>query len=76
MLQNGYLSDMQNAILVSVGNDDVERATQLQAKLTKAIEQILNNKHFESVVFGQAVRRIKISRNFQANIIYLKEKQS
>lgn len=56
MLQNGYLSDMQNAILVSVENDDVERATQLQAKLTKAIEQILNNKHFESVVFGQAVR--------------------
>ena len=56
MLQNGYLSDVQNAILVSVENDDVERATQLQAKLTKAIEQILNNKHFESVVFGQAVR--------------------
>lgn len=55
MLQNGYLSDIQNAILVSVENDDLAKGAQLQEKLTKAIEQILNSNQFESVVFGQTV---------------------
>lgn len=55
MLQNGYLSDMQNAILVSVENDDAVKGSNLQVKLTKVIEQMLKNSQFESVVFGQTV---------------------
>lgn len=55
MLQNGYLTDMQNAILVSVENDDIEKGAKLQSKLTKVIEQMLQNSQFESVVFSQTV---------------------
>ncbi|MCD8332507.1 MAG: hypothetical protein LUB63_08320 [Oscillospiraceae bacterium] len=37
MLQKGYLSDLQNAILVSVENDDQDKAAQLEALVSQAI---------------------------------------
>ncbi len=55
MLQNGYLSDIQNAILVSVENDDEAEGASLQARLTKEIEQILSSNHLDSLVFSQTV---------------------
>ena len=55
MLQKGYLSDIQNAILVSVENDDINKGVELQGKLTKEIEQMFQSTQFESVVFGQTV---------------------
>lgn len=55
MLQNGYLTEMRNAILVSVENDDAEKGAKLQTKLTNVIEQMLQSSQFESVVFSQTV---------------------
>ena len=37
MLQKGYLGDLQNAILVSVENDDATRGEALQKKVAEAI---------------------------------------
>lgn len=55
MLQNGYLTDMHNAILVSVENDDVDKGAKLQLKLVDVIEQMLKNSQFEPAVFSQTV---------------------
>lgn len=55
MLRNGYLTDMNNAILVSVENDDIKKGSQLQVKLTETIEQMLADSQLEPVVFAQTV---------------------
>lgn len=55
MLQNGYLTDLQNAILVSIEDEDATRGNNLQTKLSTMIEQILNNGQFESAVLSQRV---------------------
>lgn len=55
MLQNGYLTDLHNAILVSVEDDDAAKGAELQSKLTNIIDKMLKNSQFESVVVAQTV---------------------
>lgn len=55
MLQKGYLSDIQNAILVSVENDDSNKREELQNKLSNMIQEILQGNAFESAVLSQSV---------------------
>lgn len=43
MLQNGYLDDLQNAILVSVENADAARSAAIQRQVTQAIGGILQD---------------------------------
>ena len=40
MLQNGYLNDIQNSILVSVENNDTQKSAQLQARVSAAIDSM------------------------------------
>ena len=55
MLQNGYLSDLQNAILVSVENQDAARSAQLQQHLTDTINSIFQGGSLEGAVLSQTV---------------------
>jgi len=55
MLRNGYLSELHNAILVSVENNNAKKGAELQSKLMNEIERMLKNNQFEPVVFAQTV---------------------
>ena len=55
MLQNGYLSDLQNAILVSVENADAARSAQLQQHLTDTINSVFQGGQLEGAVLTQTV---------------------
>lgn len=55
MLQNGYLSDLQNSILVSIENDDQAKSAQLQAQITAAIDQIFQSREMSGAVLSQTV---------------------
>ncbi len=55
MLQKGYLSDLQNAILVSVENDDAERSAALQKRVSELIGNALQNGNLEGTVLSQTL---------------------
>lgn len=55
MLQNGYLSELANSILVSVENDDAQRGAQLQEQLTQEINNLLQTNSFSGAVLSQTV---------------------
>lgn len=55
MLQKGYLSDLQNAILVSVENQDAARSAQLQQQLSETINAIFQGGSLEGAVLSQTV---------------------
>ena len=55
MLQNGYLSDLQNAILVSVENQDAAKSAQLQQHLTNTINSVFQVGSLEGAVLSQTV---------------------
>ena len=55
MLQNGYLSDLQNAILVSVENQDAAKSAQLQQHLTDTINSVFQGGSLEGAVLSQTV---------------------
>lgn len=55
MLQKGYLSDLQNAILVSVENDDAERSAALQKRVSELIGSALQNGNLEGTVLSQTL---------------------
>lgn len=54
MVKNGYISDIQNSILVSVKNDDKAKAKKLESKLSTEIEKILSVKNIDSSVLSQS----------------------
>lgn len=55
MVQNGYLDELQNSILVSVENHDAAKAEQLQQKVTAAISTPLAENGLEPAVLSQNV---------------------
>ena len=55
MLRNGFLSEIANSILVSVNNENPERALALQQQLTEEINKILDNETFRGSVISQTV---------------------
>lgn len=55
MLQKGYLSDLQNAILVSVENDDAEKSAALQKRVCDLIGSALRNGNLDGTVLGQTL---------------------
>ncbi len=55
MLQNGYLDELQNSILVSVENDDANRSEQLRAKVASAINSCMSGDQLEGAVLSQTV---------------------
>ncbi len=55
MLQNGYLSEIANSILVSVDTDDAAKGTALRDRLTEEINALLNTEAFTGSVLGQTL---------------------
>ena len=53
MLQKGYLGDLQNAILVSVENEDAARGEALQQKVSDAITSAARNDSLDAAVLSQ-----------------------
>ena len=56
MLKNGYLSDIQNAILVSVENNNQVKGSELQEKIARIIDTKLEDNQLEPEVLSQTVR--------------------
>lgn len=55
MLQKGYLSDLQNAILVSVENEDAEASAALQARISSIIGNALKGGNLDGSVLSQTL---------------------
>lgn len=55
MFQNGYLSDLQNSILVSVENADAQRSAQLQTEISNAISSSFGSSGVNASVLSQTV---------------------
>ena len=55
MLQNGYLSELANSVLISVDNRDEARGAALQERLTEQVGQQLESGAFSGAVLSQTV---------------------
>lgn len=55
MLKQGYLTNTQNSILVSVKNSDTNKGAALQASLTQEIEQLLAASSIEGAILSQSI---------------------
>ena len=55
MLQKGYLSDLQNAILVTVENEDSEKSAALQERISSIIGTALQDGNLEGTVLSQTL---------------------
>jgi len=53
MVKNGYISDIENSILVSVKNDDIDRANKLKDDITNSINEILSSSSIKGSVLSQ-----------------------
>ena len=57
MVQNGYLSELANSVLISVDNNNTERGAAMQARLTDAVNQLLQTETFSGAVLSQTVTK-------------------
>lgn len=55
MLQKGYLSDLQNAILVSVENEDSEKSAALKERVSSMIGTAMQEGRLEGTVLSQTL---------------------
>ncbi|MDO5407530.1 MAG: hypothetical protein Q4F28_09400 [Eubacteriales bacterium] len=55
MVTHGYLDELDNAILVTVSNDSVAKATELRTSVVDDIERTLKENQVEAVVYDQQV---------------------
>lgn len=55
MVQNGYLDDLQNSILVTVQNDDAARSDQLRQEITDTISGTFQADQLDGAVLTQSV---------------------
>jgi hypothetical protein len=55
LVTNGYLTDSDNAILVTVANDSVKKAKNLRSTVVSDIKTALKEKQLEAVVYDQQV---------------------
>lgn len=53
MLKNGYLSELQNSILITVQNDDAEKAADIQNRIMDEVEKILQSNSISGAIVGQ-----------------------
>ena len=59
MVQQGYLSDVANSVLISVDSDDADKAAQLQTKLSNEVEQALAADGLSGAVMSQTLHSDK-----------------
>ena len=55
MLQNGYISDLQNSMLISVDNADAEKGKALEEKLMRTVTSVLESCSVNASLIGQTV---------------------
>lgn len=55
MVTHGYLDDLDNAILVTVSNDSIRKATALRTSVVGDIEKTLEENQVQAVVYDQQV---------------------
>lgn len=55
MLKNGYISELQNSILVSVKNDDSVKGKELETRITKEINDLLVSSKIEGAIMTQTL---------------------
>ena len=55
MLQNGYLNELANSVLISVDNNDPVRGMALQERLTDEVSKLLQTDSFRGAVLSQTV---------------------
>lgn len=55
MVTHGYLDDLDNAILVTVSNDSIKKATSLRTSVVNDIQDTLEEKQVKAVVYDQQV---------------------
>ena len=55
LLQHGYLSSLSSAILISVEDEDAQRATRLESSLTAEVDAALQTAAAGAAVFSQTV---------------------
>ena len=53
MLKNGYITEAQNSVLVSVKNEDVNKAKELEKRVTKEINELLSAQNIQGSVLSQ-----------------------
>ncbi len=53
MVEEGYLSNQSNSILVSVDNSDEEKSLEIKSQLLKSVGNALNEKGIDGAVLGQ-----------------------
>lgn len=56
MLKNGYISELQNSILVSVKNDDSVKGKELETRITKEINDLLVSSKIEGAIMTQTLK--------------------
>lgn len=56
MVTNGYLNDLSNSILISVDNNNSEKAEKLRQKLAAKIDLILSNDEIKGSVLSQTIK--------------------
>ncbi|MBR4073990.1 MAG: cell wall protein, partial [Firmicutes bacterium] len=56
MLKHGYISELQNSILISVENDDVVKGKALEDRLVKEVNDMLKSSAIEGAILSQQIK--------------------
>lgn len=73
MLKNGYISELQNSILVSVKNDDSVKGKELEDRISKEISDLLVSSKIEGAIMTQTLKTDE-TKTSNSNISVGKEK--
>lgn len=57
MLQNGYLSELTNSVLISVDNKNTTKGVELQERLTEEVNKLLQTDTFHGAILSQTVSK-------------------
>jgi CHAT domain-containing protein len=67
MVKNGYINVVKDSILVTVDNDDEEKAAELQESISSNITTALEENHIQAIVYKQKLTK---------NIIFLQARRN
>lgn len=66
MLTHGYLTDIQNSLLVSVSADDEQLGTEIERRLSKDLNSYLENTEIAASILGQYVNNDEAIKTYAA----------
>lgn len=55
MMKNGYIGELANSILITVGNDDAVKGAELQERLVGEINRILTSNSIDGAILSQSL---------------------